>query len=341
MSPTGHSLAAYGLDERVRAEAEAVAAPLDRIGRIVRVERGECDAVTEAGEVRVVSDSLRSQDELAPTTGDWVVVADDPDVGPAIERILPRAATLVRRDPSEQVIEQVLVANVDRVLIVHGLDRPLPPGRLERYLVLTWASGADPHVVLTKLDVAEDLDETRAVVAAVAPSVPIHVVSVETGVGLDDLAGLLAPGTTSVLVGESGAGKSSLINALVGDDRQATAEVRARDAKGRHTTVTRDLVRLPGGGLVVDTPGIRAVGLWGGQDALETVFSDIEDLAGECRFNDCTHGAEPGCAVTEAIAEGHLESRRLDRYRAMAAEIAEQQAREERRRRSPGRRRRR
>ncbi len=338
----GVDLAAYGWTADRSEEA-----PLPeggRFGRLLRVERGECDATTERGSERVVSDSLRAQGDLAPVTGDWVVVVDDADVGPAIESILPRRHTLKRRDPSEQIIEQVLVANIDIVMIVQGLDRPLRPGRLERFLVLAWNSGADAAVLLTKSDLveAEVVAEALATVAAIAADVPALVSSASTGEGLDEVLARVPSGATGVLVGESGAGKSTIINALMGDEVQETGEVRDADAAGRHTTITRDLLRLPHGGLIIDTPGVRAVGLWDAEDALHQVFGDIVELVGACRFNDCQHGQEPGCAVMAAVAAGDLDQRRLDRYRAMYDELVEQAQRQEERERkeanNPGRR---
>ena len=198
-----------------------------------------------------MSDSLRSQRDQAPVTGDWVVVIDRPDVGPAIDRVLPRRRTLVRRDPSEEVVEQPLVANIDAVAVVHGLDRPLSPGRIERFLVLALDSGAEPVVVLTKADEASDdvVAEVEATVRAVAGDARVLVTRVDDPSTVEPLREHSPPGATLVLVGESGTGKSTLVNVLVGDDRQQTGEVRDRDAAGRHTTVTRDLVSIPGGGI--------------------------------------------------------------------------------------------
>lgn len=304
-----------------------VAEPPLRTGRIVRVERGECDVVTTNGRERVASDSLRSQDDLAPVTGDWVVVGET-DSGSVIAAIVPRESTLARRDPSEQVIEQVLAANIDNAFLVHGLDRPLRAGRLERFLVLAWDSGAQPVVILTKADV-DDGDGNGAsdlvgVIAAVAPDVPVCLTSSVDRTGLDQLEQWLTPGTTTALLGESGSGKSTLVNALLGEEVQETGEVRGSDAKGRHTTITRDLLLLDSGALLVDTPGIRAVGLWDAEDALERVFGDIVDLSDGCKFNDCSHGVEPGCAVRGAVESGEVDIRRLDRFAIMAAELAEQ-----------------
>jgi len=315
----------------------------------VRVDRGEVDVVVDEGRVRVLSDSQRAQDLVAPATGDWVVVVDDPDLGPVVGRVLERANTVSRRDPSEAVVEQVLVANVDRVLIVHGLDRPLPPGRLERFLVVAWDSGAEVAVVLTKADKEPvAAAEVSAVVRALAPDVPVHVVGLAPaggapdgegdpgeGAGLAAVEALMEPGRTVALLGESGAGKSTLVNALVGDEVLATGEVRTGDAKGRHTTVSRELVLRPRGGLLVDTPGIRAVGIWDAEESLDRVFGDLEERSVDCRFADCAHDTEPDCAVLAEVEAGRVDRRRVDRYRALRTELAEQREREvERERRS-------
>jgi ribosome biogenesis GTPase len=214
----------------------------------------------------------------------------------------------------------VLVANVDRVAIVHGLDRPLRPGRLERFLVLIWSSGADAVVILTKSDLA-DPDDALATVKSVAPDALTLVVSTLSGAGIDDVIEAMPPRSTTALVGESGSGKSTLTNRMADRDIQEVGEVRGGDHKGRHTTTTRDLVLLAHGGLVVDTPGVRAVGLWEGHDALRSVFADVIELASDCRFNDCAHGVEPGCAVRAAVDRGDVSLRRLERFAAMSAEL--------------------
>jgi ribosome biogenesis GTPase len=313
-------------------------------GRLTRVERGESDVATDAGAVRAQSDSQRAQSDLAPVTGDWVTVIDG-ETGPVLEAVLDRRTVLVRRDPGERGEEQPLSANIDVVFLVHGFDRPFRAGKLERFLVLAWNAGAVPIVVLTKTDLASetDLDELPAIVAAVAPDVEVVLTSIEDGASLERVRALLAPNRTGTLLGESGAGKSSLVNALMGGEVQETQEVRAGDAKGRHTTITRDLLVLPDGGILIDTPGIRAVGLWDAEDALQRVFADIVDAAGSCRFGDCAHGGEPGCEVQRQVEAGTIDPRRLDRWREMTEELAELEARvQERERRSDrGRRRRR
>lgn len=324
-------------------------------GRISRVERGECDVLTEDGEQRALSDSQRSQSRLAPVTGDWVTLerSSDSDVGddvlPLIEMVLERRTLLVRKDPGEREEHQPLAANVDVVLLVHGFDRPLRPGKLERFLVLAWNAGATPIVVLTKADLvgASHVADLVGVVEAVAPGVQVIVSSSLEGdeafSGVEQVRVLLSGGQTATLLGESGAGKSTMVNALLGREVQETKEVRHGDAKGRHTTITRDLIVLPTGGFLIDTPGIRAVGLWDARDALEQVFSDITELASSCRFGDCAHNTEPGCAVRDAVEDGEVDPRRLDRYVAMGEELqqSEQRLVERDRATSPGRRRRR
>jgi ribosome biogenesis GTPase len=308
------------------------------VGRVRRVDRGESDVVTASGDVRVVSDSMRAQAVLAPATGDWVQVVDDPDVGPAVGLVLPRHTAIVRRDPAEEVVEQVLVANADIVGVVAGVDRPMNVARIERFLVLAADSGARPVVVLTKSDLG--LNAGWDGLAADLGDVPVLVTSAETGEGVDAIRSLIADTKTLVLLGESGSGKSTLVNALVGDDVQETSEVRRGDAKGRHTTTARELVLIPGGGVLIDTPGIRGVGLWDAEPAVARVFADVTDLSDGCRFNDCSHRVEPSCAVQAAVEAGDLNEARLRRYLRLREELDEQAEMIEQRRRKPrGRRR--
>jgi len=301
------------------------------LARVVRVDRGECDVMSTEGRVRVLSDSQRAQDEVAPVTGDWVWIDDEDGLGSVITEVFERTTSVSRRDPAERDLEQVLAANADAVAVVHGLDRPLPPGRLERLLVVAYKSGAEPMVVLTKSDDRVD-DDTEGIVRSVARDVAVVVTSVSDGTGLEDLRRRVGAGRTLALVGASGVGKSSLVNALVGHELLEIGDVRSSDAKGRHTTTARELVLLPNdGGLVLDTPGIRAIGLWEAENALELVFGDLEDLAAECRFGDCAHDAEPGCAIGEAVESGGVDARRVERYRDLVAELAAQREREEER----------
>ena len=307
------------------------------LGRVVQVDRGECDVVTADGMVRAGSDSARAQAETAPVTGDWVHVTRHDGVV-LISRVLPRRIALARRDPAERDSEQVLAANFDTVGIVAGLDRPLPPGRFERMLVMARDSGASIVILLTKADRAPDAASAAETVRAVAGDVEVLTLSVLSGVGLADLRSRLGPGRTLVLVGASGSGKSSLVNALAGAEVAATAAVRASDGRGRHTTSARRLVLLPDdGGMVLDTPGVRALGLTDAQEALSRVFSDIEEHGRSCRFADCAHGAEPDCAVTAAVEGGEVNARRVERFLALRDEIEQQRIREERRTRSGAR----
>jgi len=323
--------------ERYVGRADLEVPDMAVVGRVRRVDRGESDVLTAAGEVRALSDSTRAQSELAPATGDWVIVTDEAGGGVAISQILPRSTAIVRRDPAEEVIEQVLVANADIVGVVAGVDRPLSIARIERFLVLAADSGATPLVVLTKTDLGtpdEWVDLKNEI-----PDVQVLATSAQDGAGIRELLDFISDGRTLVLLGESGSGKSTLVNALVGDDIQATSEVRERDAKGRHTTTARELVVVPGGGVLIDTPGVRGVGLWDAEPAVERVFSDIGDLAVGCRFKDCRHEVEPGCAVKAAIESGEFDAARLRRYLRLRAELDEQaEMREQRRRKNRGRR---
>ncbi len=317
----------WGLGRVPPVEVSATA----RLARVVRVDRGECDVVTEDGRVRVLSDSQRAQDKVAPVTGDWVEIEDADGLGDVIGRILGRWTQVTRRDPAERDLEQVLAANVDVVGVVHGLDRPLPPGRLERLLVIAANSGAETVVILTKGDLAGE-EPTEAIVRSVAAELPVVVTSAVDGSGLDQLRAMIGAARVLALVGASGVGKSALVNAVVGREVVETGEVRSRDAKGRHTTTARELILLPdGAGLLLDTPGIRAIGLWEAEDALELVFGDLVELAENCRFRDCTHGTEPGCAVMAAVQAGEADTYRVERFRSLGEELSAQRQREEER----------
>ena len=311
----------YGFNESISSSKEGV-------GRIVRVDRGECDVITEKGKVRAVSDSNRSQRVVAPVTGDWVKLANIPEIGTVIEEVLPRKNNLSRRDPSDERLEQVLVSNLDLVIIVHGIDRPLPPGRIERLLTLAWSSQSQVIVVLTKVRERDELlEETMRIIKAIAPEVAtLTVDSANTSdSGLEEIKQMLKRGHTAALIGESGAGKSSLANALLGGEILETGEVRSGDKRGRHTTVTREMLLCPDGGLLVDTPGLRSVGIWDAKESLEKVFADLEKRSKDCRFSDCMHDSEPDCAVIEDVLRGVVDERRLTRYKALLKELSDQQ----------------
>jgi ribosome biogenesis GTPase len=283
-------------------------------GRVARLDRGACLVLTAAGLVSATMD--RRVDVAA---GDWVAVADG-----AVVAVAPRRNAITRSDPSGGGAPQVLAVNIDLVFVVCGLDRPLRPGRLERSVVLAWASGAEPVLVLTKADLAADPERAAGEAAGMVPGVTVHVTSATTGFGIDDLDRLLAGHRTAALLGESGAGKSTLANYMAGSEVLATAPVRKGDAKGRHTTTARHLVPLPGGGVLLDTPGLRGLGLWSGEDGMAAAFADIEALAAACRFADCAHGTEPGCAVTAAIEAGDLPARRLAGFAKLTRELEHQ-----------------
>lgn len=309
------------------------------LGRVRRVDRGEVDVATADGDLRAMSDSQRAQSDLAPATGDWVLVVDDADVGLRLDRILERRTAIVRRDPAEKEVEQVLVANVDLVGVVAGIDRPPNIARVERFLVLAQDSGAEAIVVLTKTDLRLT-DEWQAFAEQLG-DVRVLRTSAANGDGVDVLHDSLAGDRTLVLLGESGSGKSTLVNALVGYELLDTGAVRTGDSKGRHTTTARELVEVPGGGILIDTPGVRGVGLWDAEHAVAQVFADITELGTNCRFNDCSHEVEPDCAVQAAVAEGGLDGRRVARFLRLRAELDQQADRlEQQRRRPEGRKRR-
>ncbi len=263
-----------------------------------------------------------------PAAGDWVALSREEDTPePVIVAILPRRGHLSRLDPADHTAEQVLAANVDVLGVVHGLDREVNLRRIERSLVLGSQAGAEGAVVLTKADlVSEEAASTAArAVADRLRSLPVTVIvtSSTEGTGLDRLAGLLAGGRTLALLGPSGVGKSSLVNELVGEATMATAAVRAGDAKGRHTTVTRELVPVPGSGAVLDSPGLRGMGLWEADLGVDLAFPDVFALSTACRFRDCLHDREPGCAVQEAVERGELDAGRLHSYRDLVTELAD------------------
>lgn len=316
------TLADYGWDtERERSFTPFRAAGLIP-GRVVRTERGRCDVVTEAGPVHaMVIPSSGASDRLTPCTGDWVAVqpAGAATTATVIE-VLGRRTAVVRSTASRTSTGQVLAANVDTVAVTVSLANPLKHGRIERMLALAWGSDATPVVVLTKADRCSDPVSAASEVAAVAPGVEVLVTSATTGEGIDALTAALSG--TVVLLGPSGAGKSTLGNRLLGEDRLATGVVRGSDGRGRHTTAWRELLPLPHGGVLLDTPGLRGVGLHDADEGLDQTFAEITALARDCRFVDCAHTTEPGCAVLAAIEDGHLTRRRLDSYHRLQRENA-------------------
>ncbi|WP_246042428.1 ribosome small subunit-dependent GTPase A [Streptomyces globosus] len=316
------ALAALGWDDAWAAEFAPYAEQGLLPGRVVRVDRGQCDVVTADGTVRADTAFVTPHDPLRVIcTGDWAAV--EPSGNPRyVKAYLPRRTAFVRSTSSQRSEGQILAANVDHAIIAVSLAVELDLGRIERFLALAWESGAQPLVVLTKADLVPDpatLAYLVQDVEAAAPGVQVLTVSSLTGEGMDVLAAVVADGT-SVLLGISGAGKSTLANALLGADVMDVRATRDVDGKGRHTTTTRNLLALPGGGVLIDTPGLRGVGLWDAEAGVGQVFSEIEEYAAECRFHDCAHESEPGCAVTAAVAEGTLPERRLESYRKLLRE---------------------
>ncbi|WP_373691967.1 ribosome small subunit-dependent GTPase A [Gordonia mangrovi] len=291
-------------------------------GRVVRAERGLCDVVAETGPVRAATSlASHAEDSLSPCTGDWVALRPATATDAAtIVTVLPRRTAVVRATASRTSQGQVLAANVDTVAVVVSLADRIRPGRIERLLALAWESGATPVVVLTKADRCADVPQAVAEVSSVAPGVQVLVTSATTGEGMDTVVDALSG--TVVLLGPSGVGKSTLGNCLLGEDRLATGAVRSSDGKGRHTTAWRELLPLPTGGVLLDTPGLRGVGVLEVDEGLDQTFPEIIELAGDCRFGDCAHTVEPGCAVLAAVESGDLPQRRLDNYRRLLRENA-------------------
>jgi ribosome biogenesis GTPase len=238
-----------------------------------------------------------------------------------VQAVVPRRSAFVRRAAGEQTVEQVVAANVDTVLLVSGLDHDFNPRRVERYVLLAWESGARPVVVLNKADLRDDVDACRRAIEQIAPGVAVHAVSARDPPSLAALAPYLLPGRTVALLGSSGVGKSTLLNRLMGTEVQPTRAVREHDQRGRHTTSDRHLFVLPGGALAIDTPGMRELQLWDSGAGLAATFEDVDALAPRCRFRDCTHEAEPGCAVRAAVAEGRLAEDRLASFHKLRAEL--------------------
>ncbi|MET7335750.1 ribosome small subunit-dependent GTPase A [Nonomuraea sp. NPDC005650] len=312
-------LSAYGWDAGLEQSFASHRAAGLVPARVVGVDRGACDVITETGPLRAGLALPHTPDPLSsPCTGDWAALRHGRT--PELVELLARRSVIVRSSASRSSHGQALAANVDTAVLAVSLGGPLNPSRVERLLALAWESGALPVIVLTKADQSADPGQAVAAVAELAPGVEIITTSSATGQGLDTLTAAITG--TVVLLGPSGAGKSTLGNALLGTEVLETGAVRAQDGKGRHTTVRRSLVPLPGGGVLIDTPGLRGVGLQDADEGLQQVFADIEELARQCRFADCGHDSEPGCAVQAALASGDLSERRLDSYRKLQRENA-------------------
>jgi ribosome biogenesis GTPase len=289
-------------------------------GRVAVQHRGLWEVVTERGDTLVeITGRLRHEAESGelPVVGDWVALRDG-----LIDAVLPRSSKFSRKTPWTEVSEQVLVANVDVVFLVMGLDeRDFNVRRLERYLTTAWEGGATPVIVLNKADLADDLGAQIGQTETVAFGVPIDVVSAETGEGIERLRRHLAGNRTVALLGSSGVGKSSIINRLLGEEHFRIGDVRS-DGRGRHTTTHRELVVVPGGGVIIDTPGLRELQLWETDGGLDQAFVDVAELIAQCRFSDCQHRTEPGCAVKAALDDGSLPADRWESYQKLQRELA-------------------
>ena len=267
-----------------------------------------------------------------PAIGDWAAITPQPgdDTRASIHGLLPRRTKFSRQAAGEQAIEQVVAANVDTVFLVSALDANYNLHRIERYLAAAWASGAQPVVLLNKADICADAEAKQREVEAIAPAVPVLILSAMTRRGLKALAPWLQPGATVALLGSSGVGKSTLINRLVGEKVQATQEVRAADSKGLHTTTQRELLIAPGGALIIDTPGMRELQPWDASAEVQAAFADVVEIAACCKFRDCTHTVEPGCAVQAALADGSLDLGRWQSYLRMGRATAHEVRRHDR-----------
>jgi ribosome biogenesis GTPase len=286
-------------------------------GRVAAVHRGAFDVWTADAAVRTRLPGRLMHDGIDVAVGDWVALGDG-----LVRAVLPRRSALVRNAAGLTTTAQTLAANVDIAFVVSSLGPDLEPRRIERYLVTIWESGATPEIVLTKADRLDDPWELVAEVETVALGVPVHVVSALNGQGCDALRTRIEAAATAVLIGSSGVGKSTLVNRWLGDEVMTTTETREDDDEGRHTTTHRQLLVLPGGGMVIDTPGLRELQLWDADAAaLDATFADVEELAGSCRFADCTHNHEPECAVLGAVESGELASERLHSWRKLQREL--------------------
>ncbi|MEA2001628.1 MAG: ribosome small subunit-dependent GTPase A [Actinomycetota bacterium] len=321
--PTPGSLAAFGWNESVATRY----LPYDEHGhhlvRIVRVDRESCVVATAAG----VTNCRSGSSQLGPVTGDWAVARDTPDGGLILHELLPRT-TMVLRGNATATGEQVLVANIDTMFILHGVDRPHRVGRLQRLAILSWEAGVHPVIVLTKIDLVGTeeavigIEDAITEINKVVHDIEVVSTSSLTGEGVDSLRPYLIAGHTVGLLGESGAGKSSLVNQLLDKVVQSTGDIRDGDHKGRHTTTSRDLVPIPGGAVLVDTPGLRSISMPAANAGLARAYTDLETFAEECRFRDCTHVVEPGCAIQAAMKDGELTPERWEGYQKLQREMS-------------------
>lgn len=318
-------LESLGADTSVHAFFQPYAAQGLVLARVAVSQRDRYHLLTEGGELQAeASGSLwyRTQDRAGmPVTGDWVAVRIADSSLAIIEAVLPRKTVFSRRAAGRREEEQPVAANIDLVFLVCGLDRDFNLRRLERYMTLVVEAGAEAVVVLNKSDLCEDINARLAETLAVARGAPIVPTTTRETHGLDGLRTFLRYGRTVALLGSSGVGKSAIVNYLLGEERHLTSAVRESDGRGRHTTTFRELIQLPSGGVVIDTPGMRELQLWAGQESVDQVFDEITEIATSCKFRNCSHSGENGCAVAKAIAEGVVNDERWKSYRKLIAEV--------------------
>lgn len=321
-----HHLATFGWSEFFEDSFQPYAGSDYQAARVALEYKHLYRVYTEQGELLAeTTGKLRHEAlgrEALPAVGDWVVIRTRPEEGKAtIHAVLPRKSKFTRKVAGERTEEQLVGTNIDTVFLVTSLNQDFNPRRIERYLIVAWASGANPVVVLSKSDLCKNIVDRLAEIQDVAGGTPVHAVSVVTQEGLDELAQYFRKGQTVALLGSSGVGKSTLINHLAGYDLQRVQEVREQDGRGRHTTTHRELILLPQGGLVLDTPGMRELQIWDGEGGLQRTFDDIEALAGRCYFSDCQHQDEPQCAIREALDKGTIDGARYRSYEKLQKEL--------------------
>lgn len=291
-------------------------------GRVIADFGQKLRVMTEKGEISVDRRVGGIHESFQIGVGDWLVLgSDETDRVTVIRGVLPRRTKFSRAAAGQAVKEQIVAANMDYVFLIQSLNRDFNTRRLERYLIVAWESGAVPVVVLTKMDCCDDVVEKIARASETAPGVDVHAISALTGEGINGLRNYFKPGKTVALLGSSGVGKSTLVNTLAGQEILRTQEIREDDSRGRHTTTHREIILLPNGGMIMDTPGMRALGLWEADTGMEVMFGDIETLILNCRFSDCQHQNEPGCAVRGALLSGELDPKRWESWLKLQKEL--------------------
>ncbi len=311
-------------------DAGGACCPSMQPGRIIADYGQMLRVVSDEGELLVNRPVKKLNDPLQLAVGDWVALESSAEAqATQIRFVLARKTKFSRAAAGIEVKEQIIAANVDTVFLIQSLNRDFNMRRLERYLIAAWESGAVPVVVLTKSDCCDNVADRLTTVYATAPGVEVHAISCVTGEGIEEIRKYLVPGKTVALLGSSGVGKSTLVNTLAGKELLKTREIREDDSRGRHTTTHRELLLLPGGGLILDTPGMRSLSLWEADASMDFMFGDVEELVKLCRFFDCKHRTEPGCAVREAIKTGKLEMKRWESWLKLQKELAHLEAKKE------------